>query len=240
MALKVTFDLIIPGKGKLKLEDHLINDCDFGSRAALQFKCDTPVKLKGEAIPPKSAPAPFQKPSSTTQPASTQRSSSKPVEPKERPHKEKNENPASSQNPMPNNISGEKSENIRAEIQDPSSSIDEHSPQFDGGRAWFVVLGAFCANFTSVGFTSITGTIQEYISTHQLKSYSEIDAYGVMPVFLPGVCLWISSLFILGGCKEYYQFLTGFSILGGIATSLIMNPSFTVVNHWFKKLEEHY
>lgn len=126
-----------------------------------------------------------------------------------------------------------------------------------GLEAWLVVLGAFCANVTTVGFINSTGTIQEYLGTHQLQSSSEstvgwvfslfiflmyfgsiqtgpfVDAYGVKPVLVPGCLIWTAALFILANCKEYYQFILGFSILGGFSTSLIMNPSFTVIGHWF-------
>lgn len=126
-----------------------------------------------------------------------------------------------------------------------------------GAKAWLVVFGAFCANITTVGFINSTGTIQEYLGTHQLSSYSEssvgwvfslfiflmyfgsiqtgpfVDAYGVTPVVVPGCILWTASLFIMANCSSYYQFILGFSVLGGLSTSLIMNPSFTVISHWF-------
>lgn len=147
-----------------------------------------------------------------------------------------------------------KSKNNVTVYQD--DSLENNIPN-GGSKAWLVVFGAFCANITTVGFINTTGTIQEYLMTHQLKDYSDssvgwvfslfnflmyfgsiqtgpfIDAYGVLPVLIPGSVLWCASLFIMSVCDQYYQFILGFSVLGGIATSFIMNPSFTVVNHWF-------
>lgn len=146
----------------------------------------------------------------------------------------------------------------------PSSNLDgipihdEDAEVPDSGwRAWLVVLGAFCANITTVGFVNSSGTIQEYLMSNMLKNESEstvgwifslyiflmffcgiqtgplVDSFGIKPVLLPGCLLWCISLMVTSACSEYYQFILGFSILGGIASSLIYNPSYTVISQWF-------
>lgn len=130
----------------------------------------------------------------------------------------------------------------------------------DGGfRAWLVVVGSFCAIVATFGVSNATGTIQQYLSANMLKNMSDsdvgwifsiwlffmylggvqtgpiFDAYGLRPLLIPGCIGWVASIFILSVCKQYYQFILGFSILGGISTSMIFNPSVTVLGHWFMK-----
>ena len=122
-----------------------------------------------------------------------------------------------------------------------------------------VVFGAFCANATTVGFMNSTGTVQDYLLQNDLSDKSEstvgwifsifvfllmlggiqtgplVDAYGVRPILIPGCLLWCVSVMILSVCEDYYQFILGFSVLGGIACSLIFNPSYTIISQWFSK-----
>jgi len=138
----------------------------------------------------------------------------------------------------------------------PTPSIESEVPD-SGWRAWLVVFGAFCANAITVGFMNSTGTIQDYLLRHTLAHESEsnvgwifsiylflmllggiqsgplVDAFGIKPVVIPGCLLWCASLMILSVCREYYQFILGFSVLGGLSSSLIYNPSYTVLGQWF-------
>jgi MFS family permease len=52
---------------------------------------------------------------------------------------------------------------------------------------------------------------------------------------IPGCIGVVASLFILSVCEQYYQFLLGFGVLGGISASLVFTPAVTVVGHWFYK-----
>lgn len=147
-------------------------------------------------------------------------------------------------------------ENEENEQRNSSSVVDMNYP--DGGfRAWLVVLGSFCAMTISFGLSNGTGSIQDYLARERLSSYSEsdvgwifslwlffmymgsvqtgpiFDAYGLRPLLIPGCVGWVASLFILSVCKEYYQFILGFSVLGGISSSMIFNPAITVLGHWF-------
>lgn len=128
----------------------------------------------------------------------------------------------------------------------------------DGGlKAWINVLGSFCAMIITFGLASSTGTIQSFLLSERLSSYSDsdvgwifsvwlffmyvgsvqtgpiFDAYGCRVLLIPGCICWVVSLFILSVCEKYYQFILGFAVLGGIASSMIFNPAVTVIGHWF-------
>lgn len=62
-----------------------------------------------------------------------------------------------------------------------------------------------------------------------------VDAYGARILTIPGSIGWVAAIFILSACKEYYQFVLCYSILGGFSSSLLFNPSVTVLTHWFSK-----
>lgn len=130
----------------------------------------------------------------------------------------------------------------------------------DGGwRAWLCVLGTFCGLTTTFGMSNGTGTIQNYLATERLQGYSDsdigwifslwlfimyacsmqtgpvFDAYGPRVLLIPGCIGWTLSLFMLSLCTEYYQFILAFSVLGGLSTSMIFNPSVAVLGQWFDK-----
>lgn len=155
--------------------------------------------------------------------------------------------------------SGDKDEeDLGGEEEEDNSSPTVPATYPDGGiRAWLVVLGSFCAMAISFGLSNGTGSIQDYLAQERLSTYSDsdvgwifslwlffmyvgsvqtgpiFDAYGLRPLLIPGCICWVASLFILSVCKEYYQFILGFSVLGGISSSMIFNPAITVLGHWF-------
>lgn len=161
------------------------------------------------------------------------------------------------QKPLDPHHSATLSPKVSQNINGNSSDDDDAEIPDSGWRAWLVVLGAFCANITTVGFVNSSGTIQEYLMSHFLKNESEstvgwifsiyiflmffcgiqtgplVDSIGIKPVLLPGCLLWCTSLMITSMCTQHYQFILGFSILGGLASSLIYNPSYTVISQWF-------
>ncbi|CAG8901251.1 unnamed protein product [Penicillium egyptiacum] len=79
------------------------------------------------------------------------------------------------------------------------------------------------------------------------------DAHGLAPLLIPGCVGLVASLMIFsvaGGTSlsnisadsakahistriEYYQFMLGFSILGGISSSMVFTPSVACIAHWF-------
>lgn len=142
-------------------------------------------------------------------------------------------------------------------VSEAEPTLKESDIPDSGWRAWLVVLGAFCANAMTVGFVNSTGTIQDYLLTHQLVDEAEssvgwifsififmmlfwgiqtgplVDTFGAEPLVIPGCLLWCFALMMMSLCKDYYQFILSLSVLGGLATSLIYNPSYTIISQWF-------
>lgn len=97
----------------------------------------------------------------------------------------------------------------------------------EGGRpAWLVVVGSWCALFSSLGIMNTMGAFQEYISTHQLKELDGatvgwifslyafmtfggglfvgplFDKYGSRRLILPGGVLCVLSMDLVGSCTS--------------------------------------
>ncbi|KAH6722098.1 major facilitator superfamily domain-containing protein [Leptodontidium sp. MPI-SDFR-AT-0119] len=126
----------------------------------------------------------------------------------------------------------------------------------EGGPAWLVVFGAWCALFASLGIMNTMGAFEEYISTHQLKDYdvSSVGWIFSLYAFLTfGVGLFVGPLFdkygarwlILSGsllvvlteygCHWFWHFIFVFSVLGGVGSALVFSPSITVIGHYFSR-----
>lgn len=144
-------------------------------------------------------------------------------------------------------------------VETSEHPIDESAIPDGGWRAWTVVFGSFLAMMVAFGVSNSEGPIQEYLHSSILSNISQsqigwifsiylfllyfgsvqtgpvFDAYGVGPLVIPGCIGWIASIFILSFCQDYYQFILGFSILGGISCSMVFNPAFTVLGNWFLK-----
>lgn len=72
----------------------------------------------------------------------------------------------------------------------PESSPPPETEYPEGGwKAWSVVFGAWCAMIPSMGLLNSLGILHAWISTHQLKDYSEssvgwiFGAYGFFLYF---------------------------------------------------------
>ncbi|KAJ5979861.1 monocarboxylate permease [Penicillium waksmanii] len=128
----------------------------------------------------------------------------------------------------------------------------------DGGwRAWGVVLGSWCAMVPSFGLMNTIGVFEAWLADHQLKDYSKasigwifslyifflyfgsiqvgpiFDAHGLKPLLIPGCVGLVASLMVFSVAEEYYQFMLGFSVLGGISSSMVFTPSVGCIAHWF-------
>ncbi|OQE07423.1 hypothetical protein PENVUL_c013G06052 [Penicillium vulpinum] len=128
----------------------------------------------------------------------------------------------------------------------------------DGGwRAWGVVLGSWCAMVPSFGLMNTIGVFESWLADHQLRDYSKasigwifslymfflyfgsvqvgslFDAHGLAPLLIPGCVGLVASVMILSVAEEYYQFMLGFSVLGGISSSMVFTPSVACIAHWF-------
>ncbi|KAF7617602.1 hypothetical protein AFLA_006518 [Aspergillus flavus NRRL3357] len=130
----------------------------------------------------------------------------------------------------------------------------------DGGwRAWSVVLGSWCAMVPSFGLLNTMGVLEAWLANDQLKEYSKasigwifglysfflyfgsvqvgpvFDAYGLRPLLIPGCIGLVGSLMVFSVASEYYQFMLGFSVLGGTSSSMVFTPSIACIAHWFHR-----
>ncbi|KAF2010721.1 MFS general substrate transporter [Aaosphaeria arxii CBS 175.79] len=142
---------------------------------------------------------------------------------------------------------------------DISTLPPTESPYPDGGLdAWLVVLGAWCAMIPSMGLLNTLAILQAWVSEHELHGLPEskigwifscyafflylpgvqvgpiVDKYDIRVVVIPGSIGIVTSLVCLSFCKEFYQFLLSFGVLGGISASFLFNPSVAAIGHWFK------
>ncbi|EAU29481.1 predicted protein [Aspergillus terreus NIH2624] len=95
-----------------------------------------------------------------------------------------------------------------------------------GWRAWSVVLGAWCGMLPSFGLMNTMGIFEDWLSSHQLQAYSRSEVGWISS-------LYVSLLFLGSVQSEYYQFMLGVGVLGGIAASMLVTPSLGCMNHWF-------
>lgn len=146
-----------------------------------------------------------------------------------------------------------------------SDSLDEEYGKIDsqvpdgGVMAWLQVLGSWTAIIMTFGLSGGTSVLMQWLLRNYLKGMSAsrvgwmfsiqrfifyflgvvfgpvTDAYGVRCMIIPGSVGMIVCMFVLSVCREYYQFVLCFSILGGLASSLIFNPCVSVLTHWFDK-----
>ncbi|KAI0476494.1 major facilitator superfamily transporter [Xylariaceae sp. FL0804] len=135
---------------------------------------------------------------------------------------------------------------------------DETYPE-GGSEAWLVVLGSFCGMTGSFGLLNTIATFQDYVSNHQLSSYSEgtigwifsvyvslcflggvsigplFDKYGPRWLLGTGTVAVVISLMLMSICTEYWHFMLCFGVLNGLGSSLIFIPCITAVGHFFRR-----
>ncbi|KAF7590239.1 hypothetical protein BBP40_003123 [Aspergillus hancockii] len=152
---------------------------------------------------------------------------------------------------IPNNKTATGAEEGQADEEDASDFPE------GGWRAWSVVFGSWCAMVPSFGLLNTMGVLEAWLANDELKDYSKasigwifslysfflyfgsvqvgpiFDAYGLSPLLIPGCIGLIGSLFVFSVATEYYQFLLGFSVLGGISSSMVFTPSVACIAHWF-------
>ncbi|KAB8238131.1 MCT family MFS transporter [Aspergillus alliaceus] len=164
--------------------------------------------------------------------------------------------PPSGPLPISSNSIDEEGPSIYAD----QKQVEQASDFPDGGwRAWSVVLGSWCAMVPSFGLLNTMGVLEAWLANDQLKDYSKasigwifgvysfflyfgsvqvgpvFDAYGLRPLLAPGCIGLIGSLMVFSVAKEYYQFMLGFSVLGGISSSMVFTPSVACLAHWFHR-----
>ncbi|KAJ5261316.1 hypothetical protein N7478_011911 [Penicillium angulare] len=163
------------------------------------------------------------------------------------------------------NVSGSRSsimEPLSHENEDFDDANDAsvaYSYPEGGSRAWIVVGGACMTLACTFGMMSTVGVLQTYWEKNQLKGYSSttvgwipslfvffnlmlgvqvgplFDRYGPRLMMLIGSISYTLSMFLLGSCTEYYQFMLCFSILGGMSSAFISTPTMASLSHWFHR-----
>ncbi|KAL0939628.1 oxalate formate antiporter [Colletotrichum truncatum] len=137
--------------------------------------------------------------------------------------------------------------------------LDELSYPEGGKDAWLVVAGAWCAMIPSMGLLNTLAVLQAWVVEYELHGLSEstigwifstyafflyfcgaqvgpiFDAHDAKFLVVPGCIGIVASVMLLSVCKEFYQFLLTFGVLGGISASLLFNPSIASIGHWFSK-----
>ncbi|KAE8154689.1 major facilitator superfamily domain-containing protein [Aspergillus avenaceus] len=128
----------------------------------------------------------------------------------------------------------------------------------DGGwEAWTCLLGSFLMMLPSFGFQAAVGTVQDYISTHQLSDYTVrdvgwitavlvfltlflgvqvgplFDRYGPRILLTCGSLASFTSYILLAQCTKYWHFMLCLAVLGGISAAVITTVSIAVLSHWF-------
>jgi MFS family permease len=122
-----------------------------------------------------------------------------------------------------------------------------------------VVLGSWCALFSSLGIMNTMGSFQEYISMHQLKDIDVasvgwifslyafltfgiglfdgplFDKYGPRWLILGGSILIVLGMILTGISSEFWHFILCFSLLGGVGSALLFTPSIAIVGHYFDR-----
>ena len=126
-----------------------------------------------------------------------------------------------------------------------------------GLRAWSVVFGSFMTLVCTYGVMATVGVLQSHWEENQLKSYSSssiawissvftflnlflgvqvgpiFDRYGPRWIMLGGSVIYTLSMFLLGSCQVYYQFLLCLGVMGGASSACISTPSMASLSHWF-------
>lgn len=140
------------------------------------------------------------------------------------------------------------------EIYENDSANDLDIP--DGGlKSYLVVVGLFFGFIVNAGLINSIGTIQTYVSNHQLSDVKGttvswifsvylcltyaigvfigpiFDRHGALFLEVCSTTLIFLSLFGVASCREVWQFLC--FIFLGIGSRLGMTPLYGVINHWF-------
>jgi len=144
-----------------------------------------------------------------------------------------------------------------------SSAIDEMAgriERLDGGKtAWIVLLGVFCAFFSSLSMLNSMGGYQTWLTNHQLKSESAsnigwifsfysffsffaglvigpiFDAHGPRHLTVFGSILTLVNYLLLGVCRSYWHFFICIGVIGGLATCMLFIAAIGTTQHWFVK-----
>ncbi|OLN82437.1 putative transporter MCH4-like protein 10 [Colletotrichum chlorophyti] len=138
-----------------------------------------------------------------------------------------------------------------------TSNVAELTFPEGGLKAWLVVFGSFCAMLSVFGLINSAAVFESYFSENQLADHSPsqigwifslylfivffvgiqvgplFDHHGPRGLVVVGGLCMSASLLLLSLCKEYYQILLAYSILGGFGGALLNSPSYGAIAHFF-------
>lgn len=104
---------------------------------------------------------------------------------------------------------------------------------------------------------TIVGTVQDYISTHQLSNYSVgdvgwitavmsfitlflgvqvgplFDRYGPRMLLICGSLASVASYLLLAECTQYWHFMLCLGILSGVSAAVVTTVAISALSHWF-------
>ncbi|SCU91103.1 LAMI_0E04742g1_1 [Lachancea mirantina] len=128
----------------------------------------------------------------------------------------------------------------------------------EGGlKAWLVVFGSFMGLIPLFGMINSLGAIQSYISKHQLATVSSSSTSWIFSLYLSitflsciftggyfdrnggrrplivGTVMYTGGVFATGNCTTLWQFILAFSVLGGLASGILMTPLVSCIATWF-------
>ncbi|KAG7402911.1 MFS transporter asaE [Fusarium oxysporum f. sp. rapae] len=127
----------------------------------------------------------------------------------------------------------------------------------NGGVAWFVVLGTWCASFCSFGWINSVGAFQEYYENELLPNYSSstiswipslqiffmmamgpivgkiYDCYGPRYLLFGGSLLHVFGLMMASLATKYYQILLSQGVCSAIGVAAIFQAALNVIHGWF-------
>ncbi|CAD0092189.1 unnamed protein product [Aureobasidium vineae] len=154
-------------------------------------------------------------------------------------------------------------EKMLPEAVTESTNTSTQSPAKDEkeltNRSAFVLIGAFCAFFCSVGFFNAWGIFQEYYHAHQLLKNSEFDilwigSFSICAMYLSSPAVGITydkvgpnMLLIIGSigalfailmvslCNEYYQVFLAQALVFGVSSAFLVTPSLSTLTKYFRK-----
>ncbi|OQE40168.1 hypothetical protein PENCOP_c006G05774 [Penicillium coprophilum] len=155
--------------------------------------------------------------------------------------------------------SGDNRAELDAVLEDPADG-DVSLAFPEGGRdAWGCLLGSCLMMFPSFGFQTAVGSVQDYISTHQLAKYGErdvgwitavlvfltlflgvqvgplFDRYGPKVLLISGSLGSFASYILLAECTKYWHFMLCLGVLGGMSAAIVTTVSIAVLSHWFNR-----
>jgi len=125
----------------------------------------------------------------------------------------------------------------------------------DSFRAWLVVAGSFCVQFTTFGFLSSFGflsftigevfnvdaTLMSLVGTVQLGcmflggslSSALSEVFGTRAVLAGGSAIWVFGIFAASGANTYWEMMLTLGVMCGIGTGSTYFTTLSVIPQWF-------